>query len=132
MRSTATLFFLAVCLTACAFDLGGSGNPLTVEVSEYPDTVVQGAVFDVFIDILNVTERLEVAVVPPEGVGVEETVGGSYVLLKVSVPEDAAPGAQTITVDLRSGASTTRLALGFTVTDREGTPDDPGAPGPGL
>lgn len=119
-------------LGACTFDLGGRGNPLTVEVSEYPVTVPQDGFFEVLIDVLNVTDQLEVAVTPPEEITVAETVGGSYVVLGVTVPAGTTPKAHTITVALRSGESATELALGFTVTEEEGGVDDPGAPGPGL
>lgn len=103
-------------LSACTFDLRGSGEPLRVEVSEYPETVPQGGSFEVFVDVLSVTERLEVALVPLEGVGVDETIGGSYVLLAVSAAEDIQPDTYTLTVNLKSGTATSQLALGFTVT----------------
>ena len=106
-------------LGACTFELTGNGEPLRVEVSEYPATVPQGGSFEVFVDVLSVTEPLEVSVSPPEEISVEETIGGSYVLLAVTVPATTPPTTHTITVDLRSGTAKAQLALGFAVTPEE-------------
>lgn len=105
-------------LNACTFDLRGSGDPLKIEVSKYSETVPQGGTFEVFIDVLSVTDPLEVAVVPLEEISVDETVGGSYALLKVTALDSASPGTQTLKVNLRSGAATSQLALGFSVTEK--------------
>lgn len=113
------LLAVLLLLNACTFDLRGDGEPLRVEVSVYPETVPQGGSFEVFVDVLSVTEPLEVAVVPPEEVSVDETIGGSYVRLDVSAAEDAPPGTYTLTVDLKSGTAASQLALGFSITPED-------------
>ena len=117
-------------LGACTFELSGSGTPLEVVVSDYPAEVARGEAFEVTIDVLRVTEPLEVAVTPPEGIKVAETVGPSYAALTVAVGAEVPPIAQTVTVELRSGEARAQLALGFTVTG-EGGVDDLGASGRG-
>lgn len=115
-------FFLPVLLLlgACTFELSGSGTPLEVVVSEYPAEVARGGSFEVTVDVLRVTEPLEVAVTKPEGVEVAETVGPSYAVLTVAVGAEVPPTAQTVTVELRSGEARAQLALGFTVTGEVG------------
>lgn len=112
------LFASLLLLGACTFDLRGSGETLKLEVSEYSETLPQGETFEVFVDVLSVTEPLEVSVVPLEEINVDETVGGSYVLFEVTALDGAPPGTQTLTVNLRSGTASSQLALGFTVTEK--------------
>lgn len=113
-------------LGACTFELPGGGSPLEVVVSDYPSEVARGDAFEVTVDVLAVTEPLEVAVTPPEGVEVAETVGASYAVLTVAVGAEVPEAAQTVAVALRSGEANAQLALGFTVTG-EGGVDDLGA-----
>lgn len=121
-----SLLPLLLLLGACTFELSGSGTPLEVVVSEYPAEVARGDTFEVTVDVLAVTEPLEVAVTKPEGIEVAEKVGASYAVLTVAVGAEVPEAAQTVAVELRSGEAHAQLALGFTVTG-EGGVDDLGA-----
>ena len=125
-----TVLATLLLLGACTFELSGSGTPLEVVVSDYPAEMARGETFEVTVDVLRVTEPLEVAVTKPEDVEVAETVGPSYAVLTVAVGAEVPEAAQTVTVELRSGEARAQLALGFTVTG-EGGVDDFGTSGRG-
>lgn len=112
MRWTWALLFL---LSACTFDIGRMRNPLNVQVSSYPVTVTAGESFNVLIDVFNIEVPLESNLLVPEDIAVEESVGGSFVVLQVTVMEEAEPGVKTIVLELRSGEQQTTVNLGFTV-----------------
>ena len=113
-------FLLVIILSACTIQTGGGREGLRVEVSNYPTVVGAGDTFEVFVDVLSVDAPLESNVVPPEDIGVEEAVGGSFVTLRITVSEDAEPGVRTVIVELRSAQQETTVNLGFTVEDGSG------------
>jgi len=106
-----------IVLSACTLQTGGGREGLRVEVSDYPTRVTAGESFEVFVDVLNVDAPLESNVVPPDDLEVQETVGGSFVVLKVNVPEGAEPGVRTVVIELKSGPRQTTVNLGFTVKE---------------
>lgn len=108
---------LLIMLSACTLQTGGGRDGLRVEVSDYPTRVAAGERFEVFVDVLNVDAPLESNVTPPDDVGLEETVGGSFVILRVIVSEGAEPGVKTVVVELKSGSRQTTVNLGFTVEE---------------
>lgn len=106
---------LIILLSACTIQVGGGREGLRIEVSDYPTRVTAGDTFEVFVDVLNVDAPLESNVVPPEDITVEEAVGGSFVTLRVMVPEGAEPGVRTVVIELKSGERQATVNLGFTV-----------------
>lgn len=117
VRRMRTLALSLLLLSACTFELGREG--LRVELSAYPTQVAPGTTFEVFVDVLSVEAPLESYMVPPEDLGVQEVVGGSFVVLRVFIPEGAEPGVRTIVIELRSGERTATVELGFTVVRDE-------------
>lgn len=106
---------LLILLSACTIQTGGGREGLRIEVSDYPTQVMAGDTFDVFVDVLNVDAPLESNVTPPEDIEVEEAVGGSFLTLRVVIPEGAEPGVRTIIIELKSGQRQATVNLGFTV-----------------
>ncbi len=108
---------LLIVLSACTLQTGGGRDGLRVEVSDYPTRVAAGERFEVFVDVLNVDAPLESNVVPTDDLDVRETVGGSFVILKIGVPEGTEPGVKTVVIELKSGPRQTTVNLGFTIEE---------------
>ncbi len=107
------LVFL-VLLTGCVFERS-TGSVLQLEVSRYPQQVEVGTSFEVVIDVFGIREPLEVAVTPVEGLRIDETVGGTFVMLEVTVDASATPGVTSIPITLRSGVREGEIVVGFEV-----------------
>lgn len=103
-----------VLLTGCVFERS-AGSVFQLEVSRYPQQVEVGTSFEVIIDVFDIREPLEVAVMPVEGLSIDETVGGTFVMLEVTVDVSATPGATSILVALRSGIREGEVVVGFEV-----------------
>jgi len=108
---------LLIVLSACTLQTGGGREGLRVEVSDYPTRVAAGDSFEVFVDVLNVDAPLESNVVPTDDLEVQETVGGSFVILKIVIPEGTEPGVRTVVIEMKSGSRQTTVNLGFTVEE---------------
>lgn len=103
-----------VLLTSCVFERT-AGSVFQLEVSRYPQQVEAGTSFEVLIDVFDIREPLEVAVTPVEGLRIDETVGGTFVILKVTVDASATLGATSIPITLRSGGHKGEVVVGFEV-----------------
>ena len=101
-------------LTGCVFERS-PGSVFQLEVSRYPQQVEAGTSFEVLIDVFDIHEPLEVAVTPVDGLRIDETVGGTFVILKVTVDASATLGATSISIALRSGVREGEIIVGFEV-----------------
>lgn len=107
---------IVLLLSGCVIEQNAGEEALRVEVSSYPTEVAPGAEFSVLIDVLEVKTQIETDVTPTEGVGVVERIGTSFVILNVTVTDNAT-GFQEITVALRDGERNTEVRLGFSVLE---------------
>lgn len=101
-------------LTGCVFERS-SGSVFQLEVSRVPQQVEVGTSFEVLIDVFDIRKPLEVAVTAVDGLSIDETVGGTFVILEVTVDASATLGATSISIALRSGVREGEIIVGFEV-----------------